>query len=106
EHFAGGWFGATITARVNSWRMVCELANMVYHLRNMNQQPMKRILVAGAGSIGIGVARSFAASGFEVTVLSRDPKRLEAKLPAGAKAAAELPAEAPHLVVESIPEQA
>lgn len=72
----------------------------------MNRKILKRVLVAGAGSIGVGVARSFAASGFEVTVLSRDPKRLAGALPDGVIAVSELPPQAPDLVIESIPEEA
>jgi 3-hydroxybutyryl-CoA dehydrogenase len=62
--------------------------------------------VVGAGSIGTGIARSFASSGFAVTVLSRDPKRLEGVLPAGIGATSELPPRAPDLIIESIPENA
>jgi 3-hydroxybutyryl-CoA dehydrogenase len=72
----------------------------------MNQAAFRNIVIAGAGSIGIGVARSFVAAGFAVTVLSRDPKRLEGALPTGAAAVSELPAQPPDLVVESIPEKA
>jgi len=62
------------------------------------------VLVAGAGSIGIGVARSFAAHGFRTSVLTRDPARLRGQLE-GVALVGRLPAEAPDLVVESIPEQ-
>lgn len=72
----------------------------------MNQAALTQVVVAGAGSIGIGVAGSFASVGFAVTVLSRNPKRLEGVLPAGAIAVSELPPQAPELVVESIPEKA
>lgn len=68
-----------------------------------NSAPIDQVLVAGAGSIGIGVARSFAAAGFRTTVLSRNPARLAAELP-GVALTDRLPAQAPDLVVESIPE--
>lgn len=71
----------------------------------MNQEPLHDILVAGAGSIGIGVARSFAAAGFATTVLSRDPRRLAGQLPEGVAVVDRLPAKAPDLIAESIPEQ-
>lgn len=61
------------------------------------------VLVAGAGAIGIGVARSFAGAGFAVTVLSRDPARLAGQLP-GVALVGRLPQAAPDLIVESLPE--
>lgn len=73
--------------------------------QEMNQPTLNRVIVAGAGSIGIGVARSFSASGFDVTVLSRDPKRLEGALPDGVLAVSDLPQQTPDLVIESIPEK-
>lgn len=66
---------------------------------------IQNVLIAGAGSIGIGVARSFAKAGFEVTILSRDPARFEG-VDAGVATVSELPARAPDLIVESIPELA
>lgn len=64
---------------------------------------IKSVLVAGAGSIGSGVARSFVEAGFVTAVLSRDPSRLEGKLP-GVTLCASLPETAPDLVVECLPE--
>ena len=72
----------------------------------MNQPAFNSVLVAGAGSIGIGVARSFARAGFATSVLSRDPRRLQGQLPAGVALVDRLPEAAPDLVVESIPEKA
>jgi len=69
----------------------------------MSAAPIESVLVAGAGSIGIGVARSCAAHGLRTTVLSRDPARLEGQVP-GAELVRELPARAPDLVVECLPE--
>lgn len=71
----------------------------------MNQEPLRDVLVAGAGSIGIGVARSFAAAGYATTVLSRNPQRLAGQLPEGVAVVDRLPDKAPGLVAESIPEQ-
>lgn len=69
----------------------------------MSAAQIESVLVAGAGSIGIGVARSCAAHGLRTTVLSRDPARLEGQVP-GAELVRELPARAPDLVVECLPE--
>jgi 3-hydroxybutyryl-CoA dehydrogenase len=71
----------------------------------MNQpSPIQSVLVAGAGTIGIGVARAFAAHGFATTVQSRNPARLAGQLPASVRVVHQLPAESPDLVIESIPE--
>ena len=66
---------------------------------------IKNVLIAGAGSIGIGVARSFAKSGFTVKVLSRNPGRLREVL-GGVDIVEKLPPAPPDLIVESIPELA
>jgi 3-hydroxybutyryl-CoA dehydrogenase len=65
---------------------------------------VERVLLVGAGSIGIGVARSLAAHGFATTVLSRNPARLHGELPASVEIVSALPKEAPGLVIESVPE--
>jgi len=65
---------------------------------------VKRVLVAGAGTMGLGVAKSFAASGFETFVWSRRGAAVPG-LPAGVRASAELPAETPDLVIENLPEE-
>lgn len=71
----------------------------------MNEPRIKTVLVAGAGSIGIGVAKSFARAGFSTQVLSRNPARLQG-LPGAIGILPRLPAAAPDLVIESIPEVA
>jgi 3-hydroxybutyryl-CoA dehydrogenase len=71
----------------------------------MPATPIESVLVAGAGSIGIGVARSCTAHGLRTIVLSRDPSRLQGQVP-GAELVRELPAQAPDLVVECLPEVA
>jgi 3-hydroxybutyryl-CoA dehydrogenase len=65
--------------------------------------PIKRVLVVGAGTMGKGVAKSFAEHGFETTVWSRRGPEVPG-LPAGVTATRELPAEAPDLVIENVPE--
>lgn len=69
----------------------------------MSELEIKTVLVAGAGSIGIGVARSFAAAGYATEVLSRNPERLKGHLD-GVELMTELPARTPDLVVECFPE--
>jgi 3-hydroxybutyryl-CoA dehydrogenase len=66
--------------------------------------PVERVLIIGYGAMGSGIALSFARAGFATTVLSRDPERHGA-LPHGMTATAELPAEAPDLIIESVPEE-
>ena len=61
------------------------------------------VLIAGAGSIGVGVAKSFAKAGFSTQVLSRNPARLKGELD-GVQLLDKLPARAPDLIAESIPE--
>lgn len=62
------------------------------------------VLVAGAGSIGIGVARSFSTAGFHTAILSRNPQRLMGRLPDDVLLLDQLPIDPPDLVIESIPE--
>lgn len=65
--------------------------------------PIRRILVAGAGVMGIGIARSFAANGFATSLLSRRAGTLgEIK---DVRIVGELPQDAPDLVIESVPEE-
>lgn len=64
---------------------------------------VKRVLVVGAGTMGRGVAKSFAESGFETFVWSRRGAAAPG-LPPGVRASAELPAEIPDFVVENVPE--
>jgi 3-hydroxybutyryl-CoA dehydrogenase len=63
-------------------------------------------MVVGYGIMGRGIALSFARGGHAVTIVSRDPTRIT-DLPAGviAVADAQLPATAPDLIIESIPER-
>ncbi len=67
------------------------------------EAPIRTVLVAGAGSIGIGVARWYAKAGFATQVLSRNPARLQGQL-ASVQLLDKLPAQAPDLIAESIPE--
>ena len=69
----------------------------------MSEQQIRTVLIAGAGSIGIGVARSFASSGYATQILSRNPARLKGQI-AGVEVMDKLPAQAPDLIAESIPE--
>ena len=39
--------------------------------------PIKSVMVIGYGTMGRGIALSFARGGFETTVLSRDPGRID-----------------------------
>jgi 3-hydroxybutyryl-CoA dehydrogenase len=66
--------------------------------------PAATVLVAGAGSIGLGVARSFIASGYRTLVLTRSAARLAALLP-GAELVESLPQEPVSLVIECLPER-
>ena len=69
----------------------------------MSEQQIRTVLIAGAGSIGIGVAKSFANSGYATQILSRNPARLKGQI-AGIEVMDKLPAQAPDLIAESIPE--
>lgn len=64
---------------------------------------IRSVLVAGSGSMGWGIFRSFAGAAFDTTMLSRNPDRLP-PLPKGAHAMSVLPADPPDLIIESIPE--
>lgn len=67
-------------------------------------KPIQSVLVAGYGVMGRGVAESFHAVGFDVTVLTRNPERVLAEAPSGVKAVSELPDAAPDYVSENFPE--
>ena len=69
-----------------------------------NSKPIRSVLIAGAGVMGLGIAKSFAAGGFETWLLSRRAATL-GDLPRGVRATADLPKNAPDLVIESIPEE-
>ena len=68
-------------------------------------RPIQRVLVVGAGTMGRGVARSFAAGGFETIVWSRRAPNVPG-LPEGVTAVPAPPLEAPDLVIENVPEDA
>ena len=65
---------------------------------------IETVMVVGYGSMGQGIVSSFAMSGFKTFVLTRDPLRLK-NLPGKAIACANLPADIPDLIIESIPEK-
>ena len=52
--------------------------------------PIQSVLVCGYGTMGRGIVNLFANGGFQVTILTRDPARLN-DLPAGVTAVSELP---------------
>jgi len=66
--------------------------------------PVRRVLVVGYGSMGRGIAKSFADTGFETQVLVRDLTRAGAA-PDNIGLITELPETPPDLIVESIPER-
>ena len=67
-------------------------------------EPIRRVLVAGYGVMGRGIAKSFADGGFETWVLSRRAKSLS-DLPRGVTAVDTLPQDVPDLVVETVEEE-
>lgn len=67
--------------------------------------PIQSVLIYGYGVMGGGVARTFAGAGFATMVKSARARQLS-ELPAGAKAVDRLPAQAPDLVIEFVPEDA
>ncbi|MCC6470600.1 MAG: hypothetical protein IT563_19955 [Alphaproteobacteria bacterium] len=69
-----------------------------------DSNPIRRVLVVGAGVMGTGIAKSFASGGFDTWLMSRRANSLIG-LPAGVRATAEPPREVPDLVIESIPEE-
>ena len=62
------------------------------------------VLVAGSGVMGAGIAAAFLRSGAKVQVLSRSPERVSEKVP-GVTGTAQLPDQAPDLIIESVPEK-
>lgn len=66
--------------------------------------PIRSVLIYGYGVMGQGVARTFAAAGFETKVRSARAADL-GDLPQGVKVSAELPADPPDLVIELVPEE-
>jgi len=69
-----------------------------------SETPIRTILVVGSGTMGWGIFRSFARPPFAALMLSRNPKLLP-PLPAGTRAFQALPATAPDLIIECIPEK-
>lgn len=65
---------------------------------------VRSVLIAGYGTMGRAVAKTFAEAGFETRVLSRRAALL-GDLPAGVSALAALPPGAPDLVIEFLPEE-
>lgn len=61
------------------------------------------VLIVGYGIMGRGIALTFARGGHRTAVLSRNPSKA-ADVPAGVSVVGALPAEAPDLILESIPE--
>jgi len=66
--------------------------------------PIRHVLVCGYGTMGNGIVNLFARAGFRVSVLTREPARIAGALPEGVAALADLPADAPDLVMENYPE--
>jgi 3-hydroxybutyryl-CoA dehydrogenase len=66
--------------------------------------PVHHVLVCGYGTMGRGIVNLFTKGGFRVSILTRDPAKLADELPKGATAVADLPADAPDLVMENYPE--
>lgn len=64
---------------------------------------IRSVLIAGYGLMGRGIALTFARGGHATVVLSRDPSKA-ADVPEGVSVVGELPAAAPDLIIESIPE--
>ncbi|MGY9054020.1 MAG: 3-hydroxyacyl-CoA dehydrogenase family protein [Alphaproteobacteria bacterium] len=65
--------------------------------------PIHHVLVCGYGTMGRGIVNLFTRGGFRVSVLTRDPSKLT-DLAEGATVVADLPADAPDLVMENYPE--
>jgi 3-hydroxybutyryl-CoA dehydrogenase len=65
---------------------------------------IQSVLIYGYGVMGAGVAKTFADAGFDTTIKSSRAAQLK-DLPQGVKATARLPAQAPDLVLELVPEE-
>jgi len=70
----------------------------------MVEAGIRSVLVAGSGTMGRGIAATFAAAGFDAAVLSRDPARARPQAP-GVRLLGALPEMPPDLVIETIPEE-
>jgi 3-hydroxybutyryl-CoA dehydrogenase len=69
----------------------------------MARNPIQSVLIVGYGVMGKGVSGTFADAGFKTMVRSSRAAELD-DLPAGVVASADLPDEAPDLVIEFVPE--
>ncbi len=65
---------------------------------------IRRICVAGSGAMGMGILRSFAGSGLDLALLTRDPSAPKPGLPDGVALVGGFDGPAPDLLIESIPE--
>lgn len=63
------------------------------------------ICVIGGGAMGMGILRSFAGAGFDLSLVTRDPTSDKPGLPAGTKLLACYDGPPPDLVIESVPEE-
>lgn len=73
-------------------------------MTEQSERPIASVLIVGHGTMGSGIALTFANAGFATMVLSRDPARLP-PLPHGMTASATLPEAPPDLILESVPEE-
>jgi len=73
-------------------------------MNEKHEHSVRRVMVVGYGTMGRGIALSFARAGFETIVLSRNPAR-HGTLPHCMTAVSEPPTEAPDLIIESVPEE-
>lgn len=69
----------------------------------MKTPHITHILIIGAGTMGVGIAKSFAQVGINICLLSRRPPQLP-NLPDNIKIISELPSQIPDLIIESVVE--
>jgi len=62
-------------------------------------------VIVGSGTMGRGIANTFARGGHDVTVVSRDPSRVPAFESANVRVVDALPDTEPDFVIESVPEE-
>ena len=68
------------------------------------QQLIRNVMVVGPGTMGRGIAKTFARGGHDVTVLSRNPAKV-APFEGAVSVTDELPKDAPDFIIESIVEE-
>ena len=68
------------------------------------QQLIRNVMVVGPGTMGRGIAKTFARGGHDVTVLSRHPAKV-APFEGAVSVTDELPKDAPDFIIESIVEE-